>query len=169
MIRAPVLSLVFVVSTGTAAAPLPHLTVDGLGPARIGMSRQQVESALHIHLQGEPIQDEKTCVELVPAGRDQGLWFMFEDYKLTRISVGRPSRVTTPRGIGVGATAVQVRRAYARGLVVEPHHYEGSPALYLTYWTKPGKRGVEFETDRQRRVQAIHAGTSSIGYVEGCA
>jgi hypothetical protein len=133
------------------------------------MTRQQVASALHTRLTGEPIQDERSCIELVPAGPDQGLWFMFEDFKLTRISIAKPSRVTTPRGIGIGATAGQVRRAYARGLVAEPHHYEGSPAQYLTYWTKPGKRGVEFETDRQRRVQTIHAGTSSIGYVEGCA
>jgi hypothetical protein len=152
-----------------AVQPQWRLAVDGLGPIRIGMTRKEVESALHTRLKGEPIEDEKSCIELVPVGRDQGLWLMFEDYKLTRISIAQPSRITTPRGIGIGATAERVRRAYGRGLKAEPHKYEGRPAEYLTYWTVPGKRGVRFETDGKRRVQSIHAGTDSIQYVEGCA
>ena len=133
------------------------------------MSRAQVERALHVRLKGEPIEDEKTCIEMIPDGPDQGLWFMFEDYRLTRISIGEPSQVTTPRGIGIGASADQVRRAYARGLKAEPHYYEDLPSEYLTFWTVPGKRGVRFETDSKRRVQTIHAGTAAIQFVEGCA
>lgn len=154
-----------------AATPPPvwHLTVDGLGPVRIGMSRAQVESALHEKLKGEPLNDEESCIEMVPEGLDQGLWFMFEGYRLTRISIGEPSKVTTPRGIGIGSSAEEVRRAYPRGLKIEPHHYEDLPSEYLTYWTVPGKRGVRFETDSKRRVQTIHAGTDAIQYVEGCA
>jgi hypothetical protein len=170
LIRVPAL-LLALTAAAAAAAPPPQwrLTVDGLGPVRIGMTRKQVEAALHTRLKGEPIEDEKSCIEMVPVGRDQGLWFMFEEYKLTRISIGQPSRVTTAKGIGVGASADQVKRAYGRRLKIEPHHYEDRPAEYLTYWTVPGKRGVRFETDGKRRVQTIHAGTSSIEYVEGCA
>jgi hypothetical protein len=159
------------IAVAAPAAPQPRwrLTVDGLGPVRIGMTRKQVEAALHTRLKGEPIEDEKSCIELVPVGRDQGLWFMFEDYRLTRISIGKPSHVTTPRGIGIGASADAVKRAYGRGIQAEPHKYEDRPAEYLTYWTVPGKRGVRFETDGKRRVQTIHAGASSIQYVEGCA
>ena len=170
MIRTAILLLALAASTAAAASqPQWRLTVDGLGAVRIGMTRRQVESALHTRLKGEPIEDEKACVEMVPVGRDRGLWFMFEEYKLTRISIGEPSRVTTPRGIGIGATADRVKRAYGRGLKAEPHKYEDRPAEYLTYWTVPEKRGVRFETDGKRRVQTIHAGTSSIQYVEGCA
>ena len=170
MMRAPALVLTLIASSA-AAAPQPQLrlTPDGLGPVRMGMTRKQVEAALHIRLEGEPIEDEKSCIEMVPAGREQGLWFMFEEYKLTRISIGKPSRVTTPKGIGIGASADQVKRTYGRGLKVEPHHYLELPAEYLTFWTVPGKRGVRFETDLKRRVETIHAGTSSIQYVEGCA
>ena len=161
--------MILLLLAASAAQPQWRVTVDGLGPVRIGMTRQQVESALHTRLKGEAIEDEKACVEMVPAGRDQGLWFMFEDYKLTRISIGQPSRVTTLRRIGIGASAADVRRAYGRALKADAHKYEGPPAEYLTYWTVPGKRGVRFETDGKRRVQSIHAGTSSIEYVEGCA
>ena len=170
MIRLAVLPVALAASAAAAAAPASWpLTVDGWGPVKIGMSRSQVERALHVRLKGEAIEDEKACVEMVPAGRDRGLWFMFEDYRLSRISVGQPSKVKTPRGIGIGASADAVRRAYSGGLKIEPHHYEELPAEYLTYWTAPGKRGVRFETDRNRRVQTIHAGTASIQFVEGCA
>src|SRR6266542_336592 len=58
-----------------AAAPAPsqpwNLTPDGLGPVRIGMSRAQVEKALHVKLEGEPLDDEQSCIEMVPAGADQ--------------------------------------------------------------------------------------------------
>jgi hypothetical protein len=52
---------------------------------------------------------------------------------------------------------------------VEPHLYEDSPAEYLTLWLKRDRGGVRFETDMQGKVESIHAGTSSIQYVEGCA
>ena len=152
-----------------AALAQPPLTPDGWGAVRIGMSRGQVEKALGLRLEGEPLEDERSCIELVPKGAGRGLWFLFEEYKLRRISIGAPSTVATPRGIGIGAAADAVRRAYGRALKAEPHHYEGLPAEYLTYWTVAGKRGVRFETDAQRRVQAIHAGTEAIELVEGCA
>jgi hypothetical protein len=145
------------------------LTPDGWGGAKIGMTRAQVERALHVRLKGEAIDDEKTCIEMTPTGPDRGIWFTFEDYKLTRVSISSPSKVRTRRGIGIGASAAQVRQAYGRALKAENHHYEDLPAEYLTYWTVRGKRGIRFETSGNRRVQTIHAGTSSIELVEGCA
>jgi hypothetical protein len=156
-------------SAGPAAAPEWHLTVEGWGPVRIGMNRADVERALNLKLEGEPLDDEESCIEMKPAGPDRGIWFMFEGFKLTRISVGEPSSVTTPRGIGIGSSANEVRRAYGKGLKAEPHYYEDLPSEYLTYWTLTGKRGVRFETNSKRQVQTIHAGTDSIQYVEGCA
>ena len=133
------------------------------------MSRAQVERALHSKLEGEPLDDEESCIEMKPTGRDDGMWFMFEGFKLTRISITEPSKVATPRGVGIGSSAEEVRTAYRKGLKVEPHYYEDLPSEYLTFWTKPGERGVRFETNSKRQVQTIHAGTESIEYVEGCA
>jgi len=144
------------------------LTVDGYGPARIGMNQVQVSRALHAKLTGEPIDSEDSCVEKTAAGFPDVL-FMFEGRKLARISLWQTSKVKTPRGIGLGATAAAVRKAYGKQLKAEPHHYEDLPSEYLTFWTVPGKRGVRFETNSKRRVQAIHAGTGVIQYVEGCA
>ena len=146
------------------------LTPDGWGPVRIGMTEAQVERALRVRLHGEPLEsrDENACVEMDSA-RFPDVVFMFEDKKLSRISLWEKSTITTSRGIGLGSSADQVRRAYGRALIASPHIYESAPAEYLTYWVVKGKRGVRFETDGERRVQAIHAGASAIEYVEGCA
>jgi len=152
-----------------ADVPRPNLTPDGWGPVKIGMSRAQVEAALGAKLEGEALDDEYSCIDMKPVGEDQGIWFMFEEYKLSRISIGSPSQVKTPRGIGIGSSADEVRKAYGARLQIEPHYYEGLPSEYLTYWTVPEKRGVRFETDSKRQVQSIHAGGPSIQYVEGCA
>ena len=150
------------------AAAAPFLTPDGWGTVRIGMTEAQVAKALGAKLDGEALDDEYTCVEKAAAAYPD-MWFLFEGGKLSRISIGEKIRITTPRGIGIGATADQVRKSYPGGLVAEPHYYLGLPAEYLTYWTVAKKRGVRFETDTKRRVETIHAGLDSIRLVEGCA
>ncbi|HKX91088.1 MAG TPA: hypothetical protein VJM15_01485 [Sphingomicrobium sp.] len=152
-----------------AASPgaLPPLTVDGWGKIRIGMTEPEVDAALGAKLSGEPVEPDIACVE---KGTETlpGFTFMFEEGRLTRISLDSDSKVATPRGIAAGATEEAVRKAYARGLTSEPHTYADPPAEYLTYWTVSGRKGVRFETDEQRIVRTIHAGGASIEYVEGC-
>ena len=161
-----------------AAAPVPaptptydwKLTPTGWGPVRIGMNRDQAEKALAVQLEGEGFDNEGSCIELYSSNEKlAGLYFMFLDGKLSRISANGNSTIVTPRGIGVGASAENVREAYGEKLQAEPNHYLDLPAEYLTYWLKPEKSGVRFETDAQRKVETIHAGNSSIQYIEGCA
>ena len=157
----------------TAAATPTYdwkLTPAGWGPARIGMTRAQVSKALHVQLEGDAFDNEGTCLELFGADNAlPGLFFMFEDGKLTRISASEPSAVVTPRGIHVGSTAEEVRKAYGEELQAEPNHYLELPAEYLTFWLKPEKSGVRFETDAEQKVETIHAGNDSIQLIEGCA
>ncbi len=158
----------------TAAAPAPtydwKLTPAGWGPVRIGMNRAQAEKALQITLEGEAFDNEGSCVELYSSNEKlAGLYFMFLEGKLSRVSAVEKSAVRTPRGMGIGSSAEEVRAAYGEQLQPEPHHYDGEPAEYLTYWLKPLKSGVRFETDAERKVQTIHAGNESIQLIEGCA
>ena len=158
----------------TAAAPAPSydwkLTPAGWGPVRIGMNRSQVEKALKVELQGDAFDNEGSCIELFPQSEAlKGTYFMFLDGRLSRISVVEAGKIATPRSIHVGSTADEVRTAYGEKLQAEEHEYLGAPAEYLTYWLKPGKSGVRFETDTGRKVQTIHAGNDSIQLIEGCA
>ncbi|HEY0013994.1 MAG TPA: hypothetical protein VGB79_14220 [Allosphingosinicella sp.] len=155
-----------------AAAPAAQyranwrITPDGLGPLRIGMSRAQVTRIVGAPLEGEELTEG--CIEMQAARGWRGIFFMFEEGRLTRISLGSESGISTPRGIAVGASEADVRRAYGRGIESEEHTYQEAPARYFTFWTVPERRGVRFETDGRRRVDTIHAGGPSIRYVEGC-
>lgn len=164
------LAAVLLATTSTTPTYDWKLTPAGWGPVRIGMTRAQMEKALAVPLEGEGFDNYGTCVELYSSNEKlAGLYFMFQDGKLTRISANGSSTIKTPRGIGVGSSDEEVRKAYGTKLQAEPHHYEGEPAEYLTYWLKPKVRGVRFETDIQRKVETIHAGNDSIQLIEGCA
>lgn len=168
--RAITLFALALASAAVAEGPAWKLTPNGLGPVRIGMTEPQVEKALKTELEGEAFDNEGSCIELFPGSDDlKGSYFMFLDGKLSRISVSDPSKIVTPRGIGVGAGAEEVRKAYGAGLQSEEHHYIGAPAEYLTFWLKPRKTGVRFETNAEGKVAIIHAGNDSIQLIEGCA
>lgn len=156
----------------TASAPTYDwkLTPAGWGPVRVGMTRAQTEKALALHLEGDAFDNYGSCIELYSSNQKlSGLYFMFLDGKLSRISANGTSTIKTPRGIHVGSSADEVRKLYGPKLQAEPHHYTGAPAEYLTYWLKPKASGVRFETDAEGKVETIHAGTDSIELVEGCA
>ena len=88
---------------------------------------------------------------------------------MARVSAAEHSRLGTAEGVRVGQTEAQVRAAYGRRVVSEPHHYVEAPARYLTVWTVRDRRGLVFETDASRRVTAIHGGGPAIRYIEGCS
>lgn len=152
-----------------ASAPPPPgtlLTPDGLGPVRIGMSRDEVVRVLGSPLEGEELTEG--CIEMQPASGYNGVTYMFEEGRLTRISIGLDSGIAAPRGIRAGATEADVMRAYGSAVEREQHTYQEPPAAYLTVWSETEGRGLQFETDEARRVDTVHAGGASIRYVEGC-
>lgn len=159
-------ALAFLASSLAAQGTL-ILTPDGLGPVKIGMTQKQVVAAIGGTLEGEAIESDDICVEKESSAL-RGVAFMFEDGKLTRISLAEGTDITTPRGIGPGASAASVRKAY-RGIESEPNTYIEAPAEYLTFWTVRDKKGVRFELNEKRQVYVVHAGGASIQYVEGCA
>lgn len=153
------------------AEPRPvHLTADGYGPLRVGMTKAEVVTALGADSDPDAVggPDPAACDQFRPARAPGGLLVMIEDGRLSRISLIPGSTVTTEQGLGPGASEARVREAYGDRLVVEPHKYSAPPASYLLVWTVPGKRGVVFETDERRTVTNVHAGGPSIRYVEGC-
>jgi len=103
-------------SAGIAhAQAIPHLTPHGYGPARIGMTRAQVERAIGTRLEGEALDDPFQCIELFNDRGHVGLIFMFERDRLTRITITEDSRATTPAPIegacGTSRTIIPARKA----------------------------------------------------------
>jgi hypothetical protein len=115
---------------------------------------------------GTEISD--SCTEIKLKGAYPGVYLMINDGKLSRISLWEGATLKTDRGVGLGAGPEAVQAAYP-GIESSGHEYEEPPARYLTYWTTPQKEGVRFEIDHTGKINAIHAGDSTIQYVEGCA
>lgn len=139
------------------------LTFIDLGAVHLGLSQTQLRS-LGFKVSEEPSGYEE-CVEVTLNG-DNKVLVMLENDRVTRVSSYDPI-IKTKLGINVGATELQVKRAYARNIVIRPHQYDDN-GHYLITKSSDGKYAIVFETDGNR-VTGIHAGlTASAQYVEGC-
>lgn len=150
-----------------------RLTADGWGPLRIGMTRAEVVAAAGEDTQpavGGP--DPESCDEFHPARAPAGMRVMIERGRLTRITLSRDAEVETEHGFRVGDSAGEIKSALGAHAVASPHEYGEAPSEYLTVWvlptTDPDPRGIVYEIGSDGRVAQVHAGRSSIRYVEGC-
>ena len=154
-----------------AAAPAPAkpapaniLTLEGLGPLRIG---QPVPANSGWAERGAQISDE--C-RLVSNPDVPGVYAIVEEGRVRRITLGERATIRLAEGIGVGASEADVRAAFA-GFREEPHTYVEAPGKYLTAPNAAsGDAALRFEIGADRRVSLVHVGTMPVlGYVEGCA
>ena len=160
------------------AVTLDVLTADGIGPLRIGMTKDEVITAVGDTRTPDAVGIPGECIEFQPQRAPDGVWVMIESGKLTSITLGDLSTVKTDKGFGLGDTPDAVKAGYPDAKTT-PHKYQDKPAEYITWWkggprNEPyveddAARGIVFEVDGTGRVGAIHAGGPSIQYVEGCA
>jgi hypothetical protein len=164
------------------------ITSEGWGPLRIGMTRDDVVTAMgpdaNPSAMGGP--DPEACDLFHPVRAPEGMFVMIQRGVLTRITLQDNMALKTDRGFGIGGSAAAIKAAYGSSARVEQHHYLGLPAEYITVWTStggaapnergwipedtaPNARGIRYETDVEGRVTSIHAGGPSIQYVEGCS
>jgi len=156
------------------------LTAEGLGPARIGMSRAELVAAWGEDSNPGAVggADPAACDEFHPAKAPPGVNVMLQDGVLARITLMRDAAIRTDRGFGLGDTGLAVRQAYGGAIVAQPHKYQAAPAEDLFAWsrggstdyvTDPAARGVRYEVGSDGKVAMIHAGGPAIQLVEGCA
>ena len=169
--------------TSPAATPAadPHiLTAEGLGSARIGMSKTDLVAAWGDRANPNAVggAEPEVCDQFHPVRAPQGINVMIQDGKLTRITLMRDAKIKTDRGFGLGDTAMAVKQAYGGAIVAQPHKSQPAPGEDLFAWarggstnyvTDPSARGVRYEIGTDGKVMAIHAGDPSIQLVEGCS
>jgi hypothetical protein len=162
-----------------SAASFDALTADGIGPLKIGMTKEEIIAAVGDTRTPNAAGIPGECIEFQPQRAPDGLWVMIEAGKLTRITIGELSAVKTDKGLGLGEPADAIKTAYGAEAKATPHKYQDAPAEYITWWkggprSEPyvqdeAARGIVYEIDGTGKVGAIHAGGPSIQYVEGCA
>ena len=147
--------------TATATPIGNVLTLEGLGALVVG---KPVPGGSGFAERGAQINE--TC-RVVSSPAYPGVYAIVEQGQVRRISAGELSDVRLVEGIGVGATEVDVLKAFP-GFRATPHKYVPAPAKYLT---QPGDhRRLLFEMGEDGRVSIIHVGLMpQLGYVEGCA
>ena len=176
----------------SAAAPAPAeapppppadastLTADGLGAARIGMTRAEL-----VKVWGEDSQpnaaggaEPEVCDQFHPTKAPADVQVMVQNGVVTRITLARGATTKTDRGFGVGDTAMAIKQAYGGAVFAQPHKYQEAPAEDLFVWSKggsttyvtdPAARGVRYEIGSDGKVMMVHAGDPSIQLVEGCS
>lgn len=166
-------------STEPSALSDAYLTAEGWGPLRIGMSQAEVTEAVGPQANPDLVAgaEPDVCQQYKPSETPEGVYVMIERDKLTRISLIRDADILTDAGLKLGATTDEVRAAYTT-TEVTPHKYQESPAVYLDAWMNvasgdqaidnPEARGIRYVVNTDGVVESIHAGGSSIRYVEGC-
>lgn len=153
-----------------AAAPW-RLTLNSLGPIRIGMTVPQASQALGAKLQiAQYHQPNPSCYYVIPRDkRLNGVRLMVTHHKISRIDIENHS-FSTISGAKIGMTEKQIKAKYTP-LQIEPHRYANN-GHYIIYRSKdPLYRpySLLFETDGNR-VTSFRAGyREEVNYVEGCA
>ena len=151
------------------------LSVEGLGPVRIGMTVEQAERALEASFRPRERSASPACWITGRAdGRGPDIAYMVVHGRIRRIDLlsGRPpaSGVLSEQGIGIGATEEAALQAYGSRLIVAPHKYTGADGGHYLVLIMPGGRsGMIFETFNGQGTQVRAGFRPELDYVEGCS
>ena len=169
---------VFIVSVSAAPAVARDaeriVSLDGFGPVRISMTVPEAEAALKAKLNpfdpNDPAEHKECWLTERADGSDPLVAYMVENSIVARIEISDPT-VATEKGIKVGSTEDQARKAYGPALDISPHSGDYDfphQGAYLTVYSLDKKKGVLFEVI-EGKIRALRTGTlPAIRYYEGC-
>jgi len=156
-----------VVATAAAAADVStaRLTLNALGPVRVGMTEAEARKADAEDLVKANRLTGECYVLAVP--RDPGVAFMIERGRVTRIEI-TDAHHPTLSGVRVGDTESDAQAAYGKQLEVTPHKYQDN-WHYLTLRSRDKRYALVMETDGKRITRMRTGIVPSVEYVEGCS
>lgn len=145
------------------------LSLDGIGPVRVGMQIDDVERLLDDVARLDRIEPEDVCGYARFATVPAGVSFMVSGTTVVRVDV-TAARIFDGFGLGLGSTEEAVVARHRDRVRVEPHPYMGPEGhtLVVEDPAQPGFRQI-FETDG-RLVIGMRAGRlPEVDYIEGCS
>jgi len=159
------------------------VTINSIGPVKVGMNIPQVTAAANTRLYVEYGGNDEACYYISGEGDLNGVSFMVtkdetksrDKYAtsdvIARIDIDNP-KITTVSGAKVGDTEARIKSLYPGQIKVTPHTYNGPQANYLTFVPKNKAEQnyrVIFETDGQRVTRYRVGKLPEVEYYGGCA
>lgn len=141
------------------------VTVDGIGPVRIGMSGEQVETAA-----GAPLTlvgDASHCTDGTLAGAPDGLSLMFMENTLVAVSVERPATISTASGMRVGTPRDELFDTYGDEITTESADDGSERLVFAPAAPRFGGRVIVFDLNNGQ-VEKFSAGTRDAATVGSC-
>jgi hypothetical protein len=140
---------------------------DGLGAVVVGLS--VAEATARYGPGFAPPPDSEGCDYVSIPGGPPGAMVMVENDRLARIDI-YDARLATDRGIRIGDTEADVRRAYPGLVRQEEHPYSGPEWHYLIVTpTRDSTYKLVLEIDGWRVVSFRVGLAKPVEYIEGCA
>ncbi|MFH7026842.1 MAG: hypothetical protein ACHBN1_15880 [Heteroscytonema crispum UTEX LB 1556] len=148
------------------------VTVNGIGPVRIGMTVPEATKAAGtklVSLSGTPISNAG-CFYVKPQGAPRGVEMMLQDGRIARVDIMKNSRITTVKGAKIGDTEAQIKSLYPGQIQVTPHKYtQGGHYLTLIPKDRADQNyRIVFETDGKRVTQFRSGKLPEVENVERC-
>lgn len=149
-----------------AADPRWVVRFDGVGPVVVGLTVAEATARYGAGFEAPP--DTEGCYSAAIPRGPRGATVMVEGDRLVRVDV-HDARIATDRGVRIGDTEADVRRAYDGLVRVEEHPYSGPEWHYLIVTPQDTTHALIFETDGWR-VLSYRVGLAwQVAYIEGCA
>lgn len=143
------------------------ITTAGYGPAHIGMSVEEVSTALNTTLTPDEQFTSEECYNVVSKPDIPGLSIMVSKGVVVRFSVYE-GEIKTRSGFGIGASEAEIIQHFGREIEIDPHKYVAPDGNYLTLWSSNQQNAVRFETFKGK-VTALYTGRKpEVLYVEDC-
>ncbi|GAA2656911.1 hypothetical protein [Streptomyces vastus] len=106
-----------------------HMTVNGMGPLELGMSRDEAAKAIGAPIPGR--EGRRICTDFSVEGGPEGLLLRFESDRLVAIYVHRPATtISTLSGIHIDSTRDDVLNTYPGEITSTIPEYGGEELIF---------------------------------------
>lgn len=161
------LAVLAVAGTGPALAALPApVTLEGVAGVRPGLPVAAVEERWGVGL--DLLSNfGPSCEPAEVTGGGMEGFALFAHGRFASVQFYRGAR--TARGVRIGSTLRQLRRAYGAALISRSNEYTPGARDYFVRRSRAPHWLLRFDVSPGRRVTSIGFGNDYVGNVEGCA
>lgn len=120
------------------------ITVNGMGPLKVGMSRNEAVKAIGTPIPGN--ESRRVCTDFTVEGGPEGLLLRFTSDRLVAIYIQRPAtRIATRSGIHIGSTRDDVLNTYADEITATTPDHGGEELVFAPSAAEFAGRVIRFE------------------------